>query len=290
MRREEVPTETRHAGEPARSGGAQAAGEPRLPIGIDPNRPSAARIYDCFLGGTHNFAADRAVAARSIELVPEIPLIAKSNRAFLHRATRMAAAAGVRQFIDIGSGIPTEGNVHEIAREVHPDARVVYVDVDPTAVLHARAILGDDPQAVVVQADLHQAQAILDDPAVRRLLDFSEPICLLMIAVLHFMPDTPKLRLALDRYLATVPPGSYLAISHASASARPESLGRLADLYTRTGNPLVLRDQDQLVSLLDGWTILEPGIVYTPQWRPDPDAEPVADPASYIVLAGVGRR
>jgi hypothetical protein len=264
--------------------------EPRLLAGIDPNRPSAARIYDCFLGGTHNYAADRAVAARAIELVPMLPQIMKANRAFLHRAVRLAAERGVRQFIDIGSGIPTEGTVHEVARAVAPGARVVYADIEPTAVIHGRAILDDDPGAAVIQADLQDARTILDNPDVRALIDFTQPVCLLILAVLHFIPDSPMLTAALQRYRGELASGSYLAVSHATASARPEELEIVSDLFNRTGTPLVYRDAEQLAKIFGDWPLLEPGIVYGPMWRPDPGAEPVADPASYVTLAGMARK
>jgi hypothetical protein len=263
----------------------------RLPDGIDPNRPSAARIYDYFLGGTHNFAADRAVAARAIELVPEIPAIAKENRAFLRRAVRFATAEGIEQFLDIGSGIPTEGNVHEVARATRPDARVVYADVEPTAVIHARAILGDDPNTVAVQADLHDADALLEHPDLRRLFDLDKPVCLLMIAMLHFVPDTTRLRAALRRYHAALPSGSLVVVSHGTeSSTRKGEQSTLAELYTRSGTPLVLRDRDQLADLLGGWDLVDPGITIVSQWRPDPGSAPVGGSAFDIVLAAVARK
>jgi hypothetical protein len=258
-----------------------------LPTGVDPNRPSASRIYDYFLGGTHNFAADRAVAERAIELVPELPKIMKANRAFLHRVVRHAVAGGVRQFLDLGSGIPTEGNVHEVAFAADPRTRVVYVDRDPTAVLHAHDLLGGVSNAATVHGDLLDPQHILADPQVLALLDLDEPVCVLMIAVLHFVPDGPALDAALDHYRNVAAPGSHLAVTHATNSARPEELDRVTDLYNRTGTPLVVRDAGQLKAVFDGWDLLPPGIVFGTQWRPDPDDPPVADPASYITLAGV---
>ncbi|GLY96775.1 SAM-dependent methyltransferase [Actinoplanes sp. NBRC 103695] len=261
--------------------------EPPLSAGIDPNRPSAARIYDSFLGGTHNFAADRAVAQRALELVPELPKIMRANRAFLRRAVRFAADAGIRQFLDLGSGIPTEGNVHEVAADILPDARVVYVDLEPTAVLHARDILAGVPRTVAVRGDLQHPSAILDDPQLREILDFDEPICVLMIAVLHFVPSSPALTAALRRYRDQVAPGSYLVVSHATGSAHPDALARIAELYNRTGTPLVLRDTDGLAAVFDGWDLLDPGIVYGPRWHPDPADPEVDDPAAYITLAGV---
>ncbi|MGX6600576.1 SAM-dependent methyltransferase [Micromonosporaceae bacterium Da 78-11] len=258
-----------------------------LPDGVDPNRPSAARIYDRFLGGSHNFAADRAVADRAVELIPELPRIMRANRAFLQRAVRFAAGRGIHQFLDLGSGIPTEGSVHEAARSVRPRARVVYVDREPTAVLHAREILGDDPDSLVLHGDLLDARTILDDPRVRSLLDFDQPVCLLMTAVLQFVPDSPALTAAVSRYRDTAVPGSLLAVSHATDSARPGVLDPIADLYGRTGTTLVLRDAARVGEFLGDWEPIEPGIVFCPAWHPDPGEDPGADPAAHTTLAAV---
>ncbi|MEV4516392.1 SAM-dependent methyltransferase [Dactylosporangium sp. NPDC049525] len=259
-------------------------------MSVDPNRPSAARIYDRFLGGSHNFAVDREVAERAIALVPDLPQVARDNRTFLRRAVRFAASRGVRQFIDIGSGIPTEGNVHEAARAADPDARVVYVDVDPTAVIHSRQILGDDPRTVLLQADLHQAERILGDPSVRALVDFDRPVCLLLVAMLHFIPDSPELHAALRRYRDAVAPGSLLAVSHGTTGSRADRLEELADLYVRTGTPLVLRDRAAILGLFDGWELLDPGLVHLPLWHPEPGDPPVEDPGAYAALCAVGVR
>ena len=258
---------------------------------IDPNRPSAARIYDAYLGGTHNFAADRAVAARAVELLPEAPLVAHANRAFLRRAVRYATARGIHQFLDLGSGIPTEQNVHEVARAAAPDARVVYVDIDPTAVLYASHLLGDDPLTAVIQGDLQHPGTILDEPRVRGLLDLSEPVGLLMIAVLHFLPDGPALDAALRTYRDSAAPGSLLAISHAATSSgAPEMLGHVSELYNRTGTPLVPRDADEVGRFFDGWRLVEPGLVPSPLWHPGPGDGPVSDAAQRLSLAGVAER
>lgn len=255
---------------------------------IDPNRPSAARIYDAFLGGSHNFAADRAVAARAAEILPEVTLIARANRDFLQRAVRYAADRGIRQFLDLGSGIPTERNVHEVAREVSPDCRVVYADLDPTAVLYARHLLGDDERTVIVRGDLQDPATILDRPEVRGLLDLDRPVAVLMVAVLHFLPDGPALDAALRAYHDAAAPGSVLAISHAAPDGTPDLTDRVADLYNRSGAPLVLRDAGQVARFFDGWRMVEPGLVPGPLWRPD--GEPVTDAARYLTLAGVGER
>ncbi|WP_309238764.1 SAM-dependent methyltransferase [Actinoplanes aureus] len=261
---------------------------PDAPATIDPNRPSAARIYDAFLGGTHNFAADRAVAARAVELLPEIPLIVRANRAFLRRAVRYATDHGICQFLDLGSGIPAEGNVHEVARSTTPDARVVYVDIDPTAVLYGRHVLGDDPHAAVVHGDLQQPGVLLDEPEVRDLLDLSRPIAVLMIAVLHFVPDSPALDSAMVAYREAVVPGSHLAISHVTAEARPELVDSVTDLYNRTGTPLVPRAHRQVTRFFDGWRLAAPGLVPVPEWRPAAGDLRLPEAIASVSLAGVG--
>ncbi len=273
----------------AENGGGMA-GENHLPTGIDPNRPSAARIYDAFLGGNHNFAADRAVADRARELVPELPGIVQANRAFLRRAVRFAAGRGIRQFLDLGSGIPANGTVHEVAREVQPEARVAYVDLDPTAVLHAREILGADRRTVVIQGDLQRPEAVLTDPHLRGLFDFGEPVCVLMIAVLHFAPDSAELTAALRHYRDAVSPGSCLAVSHATGTARAEEMERFVDLYNRTGTPLVTRDRGRVEALFDGWDLVEPGVVHSTEWHPDPGDDVPGDPAATLTYVGVGMK
>lgn len=257
---------------------------------IDPNRPSPARVYDAFLGGTHNFAVDRAIAERTTELVPETVLLARANRAFLRRAVRYAVSRGVTQFLDLGSGIPTEGNVHEVARALAPEATVVYVDVDPTAVLYARHLLGDDPLTTVVLGDLQQPETVLAGERVRELLDLSRPVAVMMVAVLHFIPDNPALDAAVRHYRDAVAPGSILAFSHATIAGDHAVLERVTHLYTRTGGPLVPRDADRMSRFLNGWRPVEPGLVATPLWRPDPDDEPITGEARNLTLACVAER
>ncbi|TMM33769.1 MAG: hypothetical protein E6F99_23370 [Actinobacteria bacterium] len=261
------------------------------PKGVDPDRPSPARVYDCYLGGTHNFAADRAVAAQAIAAMPQLPEIMRANRAFLRRAVRMVSHAGVDQFLDLGSGIPTEGTVHEVARQIRPGARVVYVDVDPVAVIHSRTILAGDPQSEIVQADLLDAGQVLADPVVGGLLDLSRPVCMLMVAVLHFLPDSPELRDALRRYREALAPGSYLVVSHATAEAQPKETAKVSELYTKVSRPLVPRNRAELAELLDGWELVEPGLTDGPSWRPDPaEPPPTLDAPMYATLAGVARK
>jgi O-methyltransferase involved in polyketide biosynthesis len=243
---------------------------PTLPDGIDPDRPSSARVYDCFLGGTHNFASDRAVAAKVIEAMPVIPDLMRANRAFLRRAVCAVTAAGIEQFLDLGAGIPTEGPVHEIARIQRPEARVVYVDIDPMAAIYSRTILGEDPHCAVIQADLNDVDRILDDPQLTSLLDRNRPICLILLAVLHFMPDTNAVQIMLERYREALPPGSYMIISHATRTGDPTQYREAVQVYAQTTAPIVPRDRDEIANLLTGWEQLDPGVVHLSRWRPDP--------------------
>jgi S-adenosyl methyltransferase len=262
---------------------------PRPQRGFDPERPSPARIYDCFLGGTHNFASDRAVAAQAIAVLPKLPEMMRANREFLQRAVRLATASGIDQFIDLGSGIPTAGNVHEVAREGNPDAKVVYVDVDPIAVLHSRSILGPDQGTVVLQADLREPKQILNDPDVRALIDFDRPVCLLMVAVLHFVADSAALEDAMACYRDSLSPGSLVVISHGTDEGRPVESVELGRLYARTGTPLIPRRRADLHRLIGDWVPVEPGIVYTPQWRRE-DGQTVERAADFSTLALVARK
>ncbi|GIE89874.1 SAM-dependent methyltransferase [Actinoplanes regularis] len=259
-------------------------------MSIDPNRPNSARVYNTLLGGTHNFAVDREVASRMMEIIPDLGDVARANRAVMRRVVRYAVAHGVHQFIDLGSGIPAEGNVHEIAQALDPRARVAYVDHDPTAVLYTRDLLGADPRAIVLQADLCDTESVLGDPGLRSLLDLSRPTMILMFAVLHFVPDGPALDAALHRYRKAVAPGSLLALSHFTAGLDPEASSRVADLLSRTGTPLVPRDKRQITALLDGWELVEPGVVRGADWHPDPTDEPLTDRVASQGLVAVGRR
>jgi len=260
------------------------------PAGIDLDRPSAARVYDFYLGGFHNFAADREMGRRAIEMWPELPEIMKANRAFLRRAVRCLAAAGVRQFLDIGSGIPTVGNVHEVARQAAPDARVVYVDNDPVAVEHSRAILTGAGQTAVVQADLREPESVLADPGLTGLLDPGQPVAVLMVAVLHFVSDDADPRGIIGQYRDAAAPGSYLVVSHASSDGQPTLTESHKVLYQRTATPMTMRTKAQIAELFDGFELVEPGLVYLPLWRPDPDTKVDERPERFTGFAGVGRK
>ncbi|MGK5741961.1 SAM-dependent methyltransferase [Micromonospora sp. URMC 103] len=259
------------------------------PETIDIERPSVARMYDYYLGGSHNFAADRAAAQAMVAAVPEAPLMAQANRAFLRRAVHYLTEAGVRQFLDIGSGIPTVGNVHEIAQRHAPDSRVVYVDIDPVAVAHSREILAGDDGAVVVQEDLRHPERILGHPEVRRMLDFDEPVAVMVVAVLHFLSDDDEPGRILGTLRDALVPGSHLVLSQASDDGRSEEERAEAErVYRRTDNPLFVRSRAELTAFFDGFTLVEPGVVWVPQWRPEsPDSAEDAERA--VFMGGVGR-
>jgi S-adenosyl methyltransferase len=259
---------------------------------IDVTRPNVARMYDAFLGGSHNFAADREMAAQIVASWPETPRVARANRAFLRRVVRFLVDAGVRQFLDLGSGIPTVGNVHEIAQAKRPDARVVYIDVDPVAVAHSRAILAGNPNTAIIHADLCEPKRILSDEAVDRLLDLSEPVAVLLVSVLHFIPDEREPYAAVRALTAATPPGSYLALSHASEPrADAETAEEIADLYRRrTTTPGVLRSPAEILAFFDGYELVEPGLVDLPQWHPDGPDDPGESYELAMVYAGLGRK
>lgn len=262
------------------------------PEGVDIERPASSRIYDVFLGGSHNFQADREVAARATAHMPELPGVLREGRALLRRMVRyLAMEAGVRQFLDIGSGIPAVDAVHEIVRPEHPDCRVVYVDIDPVAVAHGRAILDGVPGAAAVLGDLRDPRRILTDPEVRGVLDFDRPIAVLLLAVLHFIPDAEDPAGIVSTLREAVVPGSYLAIGHASADGRPPAgMGRAQDEYARSDNAVVMRSATELQRLFAGWALVPPGLVRAPLWRPDDDQP--SDPAArnFPGYGGLGRR
>ncbi|HEX5997632.1 MAG TPA: SAM-dependent methyltransferase [Jiangellales bacterium] len=267
--------------------------------GTEQKPATAARIYDYVLGGVHNFPADREAARKSIELFPLIPAQARANRAFLRRAVRYLADSGVRRFLDIGSGMPTEGNVHEIAQEVAPETQVVYVDLDPLAVAESLEILEGNKFATAIRGDLREPQEILGHPRVRELLDSDQPVGLLLVAVLHFVPDDAVAYGAVSQLLAALPPGSYLAASHVAiegfepGSARAESIKMGKEIYRQqTATPVTLRSRDQVARFFEGCAeLVDPGIAWTTEWRPaagDP-TDFADDPRLSGAWAGVGR-
>jgi SAM-dependent methyltransferase len=263
-----------------------------VPEGVDVTVPDASRVYDYALGGLHNFEVDRDFWNRTETAFPGAGLVARSNRAFLGRAVRWLSARGVRQFLDIGSGIPTLGNVHEVAQEASPDARVMYVDIDPIAVEQSRSLLAGNSYARVIQGDLRDPHSILTHPEVLDLLDFSRPVAVLTVAVLHFVPDSAGPGAIVERLGKALVPGSYLVVSHGGPDDSPE--GRAAQetvrkLYERTPTSLVLRDAGEIAEIVgDGFEIVEPGVVAATSWHPDPDE--AGEPPQPTALVAVARK
>ena len=263
------------------------------PDDVDIERPSAARMYDYYLGGSHNFAADRALADEYIKVLPDMPQIARAQRAVLHRAVKHLAAAGVDQFLDLGSGIPTVGNVHEIARSINPDTRIVYVDSDHVAVAHSTKLLAGVSNTAVIHADLRDPEDVLTNPALTETLDMTRPVAVLMIAVLHFVPDEDDPPAVVAAYRDATVPGSHLAITHATSDYKPELARRAEAVYTRASHQIVYRSRQEIMSMLTGYELVEPGLADMIRWRPDPDAEPDpldGDVTRYSGYAAVGVR
>ena len=255
---------------------------------VDPQRPSSARIYDYYLGGTHNFAADRHAAAAALQAMPELPAVLRLGRAFLRRAVAAAAAAGVDQFLDLGAGIPAPGSVPEVARRIRPGARVVSVDLDPVAVLHTRRVHDGDPYAEVLLADLTDAEAVLTAEPVRRLLDLDRPVAVLAVAVAHFIPDAERLGRALQTYREALAPGSHLAMSHACTDGEdPPHARKILRIYNQSTSPMMMRQRDEFRSFFGDWPLLEPGVVMAGRWRPEPGAEDPGEIANNSLIAGM---
>jgi O-methyltransferase involved in polyketide biosynthesis len=254
------------------------------PDGVDTSVPNVARMYDYYLGGKDNFAADREAAERILKMFPETRSSAIENRAFLARTVRHVVDAGVRQIVDIGSGLPTQGNVHEIAHQMAPDTRVVYVDYDPIVCAHARALLTDGPQVSVVEADVRDPDDLLSK--LDGLVDFGRPVAFLLFAVLHFIPDAAEPYEIARKLRDASAPGSYLAISHAR-DAKPDMTPEALEVYEKATASLALRTRAEIERFFDGYELVEPGLVYPEDWRPDD--EPVFQRTASVGYAGVGR-
>jgi hypothetical protein len=272
-----------------------AGGQP-VPPGIDVTRPSIARVYDAFLDGKDNFAADRAVVESALQIAPDSAAGAKSNRAFLRRVVRyLAADAGITQFLDIGSGLPSAGNVHEVAREASPGVRVVYTDNDPVVAVHGRALLADAVTARVITADVRRPAEVLDDPGVRDFIDFSRPVGLLMFAILHHITDAEDPAAITARFRDALAPGSYLAISsvrmpgpeHPQDAEKARAVQKLFNETLGTG---LWREHGEILAWFGDWELLEPGLVPLPEWRPDTTVPPTRDSTYHGFVGGVARK
>ncbi|MFC1409584.1 SAM-dependent methyltransferase [Streptacidiphilus sp. N1-12] len=238
--------------------------------------PHPARMYDYYLGGKDNFPADRAAAAQVVQLLPSAPAGSRANRRFLGRAVRYAAELGIRQFLDIGTGIPASNNTHEVAQAANPDSRVVYVDNDPIVLTHARALLRGTPEGrtAYIDADFRNPDSILNAPQTKELLDFTQPIALLVVALLHFITDAENPGGLLARYQEALPPGSLLILTHGTGELMaPEIAANISETYARSGLNIVSRTHAELLGFFEGMDLVEPGVVPVHEWRPDPDNE-----------------
>jgi trans-aconitate methyltransferase len=268
----------------------------QVPPGVDITRPSPARLYDYYLGGTNNFAVDRAAAEKMRELVPELFEMAWANRGFHQRAARWIAERGVRQFIDVGSGLPTTGNTHEVVKQVFPEARVVYADIDPMVAAQSATLITDPSTTRLIQADLRAPEAVLGHPELRELIDFTQPVGLLMTAVLHFVSDASDPRGLVARYLAALAPGSYLAISHITKDRIPPQVTVAGnEAYDQATEQIHARTRPEVAAFFDGLELTEPYpgagpvICYVGMWGAEDPAAADTDEGR-VFYCGVGRR
>ncbi len=276
------------------NGDSADAGEPQVDLQLD--RPHPARVYDYLLGGKDNFAADRAAAQAGLEANPNSRIPPRENRAFMRRVVRyLAREAGISQFLDIGTGIPTSPNVHEIAQDADPQARVVYVDNDPIVLAHARALLTSGPvgKTAYIDADVRNVSRILRSADLRQTLDMNRPVGLLLIAVMHFIADEDDPWNLAARLLDELPAGSYLALSHLTGDFDPAAWQGVAAVYRRSGVTMQVRPLAAVEQFFTGLDVLDPGVVSLPRWRPDPsDLGQAAQPtdAAVSVYGGLGRK
>ncbi|WP_331767212.1 SAM-dependent methyltransferase [Embleya sp. NBC_00896] len=253
-------------------GGANDAESEWRPVGIDISTPSIARVYDAVLGGKDNYPVDRAIAEASLAIVPEIGDVGRFNRAVLGRGVRFMAEQGIRQFLDLGSGLPTVQNTHQVAQAHSADAKVVYVDKDPIVLAHGRALLAENDRTTVVTADLRDPEAVLGHPDVRALIDFDQPIGLMLVGVVHHLNDDEGPLAIVEAYKKALPPGSYLFLTHFCASS-PDAVALEKALLTDLGSGR-FRTLEEITAYFDDFDLVEPGVVYLPQWRPE---EPIGD-------------
>ncbi|MBM2621341.1 SAM-dependent methyltransferase [Actinoplanes sp. LDG1-06] len=266
--------------------GEQAAVLPE----VDPQRPSVARIYNFLLGGRHNFAADRQAAAAAQAVMPELPAILRLNRQFLREAVRLADAAGIDQYLDLGCGIPSAGNTYDVVRRLRPAARVIGVDIEPVAFVHGRLQLAHDPAADVLYGDLLDAYEVLGSPPVREMIDLGRPVCLMLVAVAHFIPDTGRLHEALAVYRDALPRGSLLVLTHACRKGASPRVEQVRRIYNNTTAPMAARDAAETLELFGDWPLLEPGLMTFGEWCSAPGRQCESDIAEAAFLVGVARK
>ncbi|TCO53551.1 SAM-dependent methyltransferase [Actinocrispum wychmicini] len=257
-----------------------------VPTGVDEEVPSAARVYDYLLGGGHNFSADRGLAENLLKVLPARDM-ARLNRQYLDRVVRYLISQGITQFLDLGSGIPTVGNVHEVAQKINPAARVVYVDNEAVAVAHSELLLRDNQNAAAIMADMRAPVTIFNNPEVRRLLDFSQPLGLLMVGVVQFVPDDDDPWRMAEEYRNKLASGSYLALSAFTFDNAPEGMQAAIEVFKNSRDPIYPRTHADLLRMFGDFDLVDPGLVYTPEWRPDRPVSP-SDASRSNLYAGVG--
>ncbi|MGS2616069.1 SAM-dependent methyltransferase [Micromonospora sp. LZ34] len=258
---------------------------------MDVSVPHSARVYDWWLGGKDNFAVDRAMGSALIEAIPTLRMMAAENRRFVHRVARhLVTQAGIRQFLDIGTGIPTRPNLHEVAQELAPETRVVYVDNDPIVLAHARALMISSPEgrSEYIHADLRRPEAILADARLTETLDLGQPVALTLIAVLMLLRDEDEPGEKLRTLMRALPSGSYLAITHPTQDFNPAQMSAAVAAANQGRMTLVPRTRAEVERFFDGWDLIEPGIVPVMAWRPDDGAPD--DPQAAYYWAGVARK
>jgi hypothetical protein len=272
---------------------AQPPPEEWVPPGIDTSVPSGARTYDFLLGGAHNFAVDRQVGMAAEKIMPGIQKVARMNRAFLGRVVRFMIDEGIRQFLDLGSGIPTVGNVHQVAERENPDCRVVYVDRDPIAVAHSELLLAANDRAAILHADFQRPDDIFGSSQVRRLLNLDEPVGVLMLALLHWIPDELDPVALVAEYRGRVPAGSYLGISHLSNAQHTDEITSAVGMFNRAKgtDQATLRTYPEIEAMFGDFELVEPGLVGCGLWRPGGVGDISDDPQTNSqIYGGVGRK
>ncbi|WP_405964577.1 SAM-dependent methyltransferase [Streptomyces sp. NBC_00723] len=265
--------------------------DPTGAVEIDTSKPHPARMYDWYLGGKDNYPVDEAMGRQMLALDPRVPVMARVNRAFMHRSTRWLATNGVRQFLDVGTGIPTEPNLHQVAQRIAPDARVVYCDNDPIVLAHAAALLRSTSEGATeyLQADVRDPDAIVAGAG--KILDLSRPVALSLVALLHFVSDEDGAHELVDRLLAALPSGSYLMMTHATADFSPEESAAATAKLKAAGVTLALRSREEFTRFFDGLDLVEPGVAVVPEWHPEL-GEPVPGQDDGVIpgYGAVGRK
>lgn len=263
----------------------------QVPTAPDARTPNMARMYDYALGGKDNYAVDRAAIEKLFQMSPENRYVPRANRRFLGRAMRFVAGQGIKQFLDLGAGFPSQGNVHEVAGQVSPDAHVVYVDDDPVVVNHARALLATDRSiTAVIQSDLRDAGKVFADPDVGRLIDLSQPVAILFVSVLHGVPDKDDPWGVVQAFASRMVPGSYLIVSHLTRDGHPaDVVGQKEKVFAESDTPFVYRSRADILRFFDGFELAEPGLTHVTRWRGD-DLDERMSAAGQWWLGGVGRK